>query len=121
MVANLITKTPQFAGEFMVIDVLGKFSGAQQFIILQCLPALLHRIKGCVEHDAMRVQMRVEGARGVMGEQRCCKIAGGTVAMPATSPNAGCGKCFKFPHCRPDSVIVSRNRSEEHTSELQSL
>src|ERR1017187_1193953 len=109
MVANLITKTPQFAGEFMVIDVLGKFSGAQQFIILQCLPALLHWIKGRVEHDAMRVQMRVEGTRGVMGEQRRRKIAGGTVAMPATSPNAGCGKCFEFPQCRPDSMIVSRN------------
>src|ERR1700690_1329408 len=93
----------------MVIDVLGEFSCLQHPVVLQRLPPLLHRIKGCVEHDAMRVQMRVEGTRGVMGEQGRHKIAGGTVAMPATSPNAGCGKCFEFPQCRPDSMIVSRN------------
>jgi hypothetical protein len=50
-----ITETPQLSGEFMIINVLGKFSRPQQFVILQCLPPLLHQIKGCVEDDTIRV------------------------------------------------------------------
>jgi hypothetical protein len=44
-----------------------------------------------------------------VGEQRRRNIAGGTVTMPASSPDTGCRKVFKFPHCRPDRLIVSRN------------
>ena len=59
----------------MIIDILGKFSGPQQFVVLQRLPAILNRIKGRIEDDAMRVQMRVEGAGGVMSESRRREIA----------------------------------------------
>ena len=42
-VANSIAKTSQLTGEFVIIGVLSKLSGAQQFIVLQRLPAIFHR------------------------------------------------------------------------------
>ena len=74
-VANRITERTQFAGEFMVISVLGEFSGAKQLVILKRLPAVFDGIKGCVEDNAMGMQMRVKGARRVVREQRRRHIA----------------------------------------------
>jgi len=40
----------------------------------------------------MGVQVRVEGAGGVVGEQRRRNIAGKAVALPAADPDPGRGK-----------------------------
>ena len=71
----------------MVVGVLGKLSCAQQFVVLQRLPSVLHRIERRVENDAVRVQMRIERARRVMCEQGRGKIAGEPVALRSTDPN----------------------------------
>jgi hypothetical protein len=53
-----------------------------------------------------------------MGEQRCREISSGPVAMPAASPDTGCGKCFKFPQCRPDSVRVCFDNAFSRSSSI---
>ena len=61
------------------LGMVGKLSRAQQFVVLQRLPTILHRVKSSVEHNAVRVQMRIKRARGVVGEQAArravCAIA----------------------------------------------
>jgi hypothetical protein len=59
---ELIAERLQIAGQLVVINIFGELSGAQEFIILKRLPAILHLIKCGIEHNAMCVQMRVEGA-----------------------------------------------------------
>ena len=99
-VADLVAERPQFAGEFMVVDVLGKLPGAQQFVIFQSLPAIFHRIERRVENNAVRVQMRIKGAGRVVREQRGGEIAREPVALCATDANASCRESLKFSQCR---------------------
>ena len=80
----------------MIINVLGKLSGAQQFKIFQRLPAVFHRIKGGVENNAVRVQMRVEGTRGVVLEQGGHEIAGQTFVAGTSNADSGRGKSLKY-------------------------
>src|SRR5208283_3160499 len=61
-VSYLVAERPKVAGEFVIIDILGKFSGAKKLVIFQRLPAVFHRVKRGVENNAVRVQMRVERA-----------------------------------------------------------
>lgn len=56
-VFNLITTLQQFAGQFMVINILDKLLGGEHFVVLQRLPLLFDRIKRGVEYDAVSVQM----------------------------------------------------------------
>ena len=72
---KLITKSLQFAGQFVVINILGKFSGTQKFIVLEGFPTILNRIKGRIEDDAVRMQMRIKRAGGVMSEPGRCEVA----------------------------------------------
>ena len=74
-VFNLITKLHQFAGQFMVIDILDKLLGGEHLMVLQCLPLLLDRIKRGVEHDAMTVQVRVQRAGGIVPEHGRHQVA----------------------------------------------
>ena len=106
-VANPIAESLQVTGEFVVIDVLGKLPRPQQFVILKCLPAIFHRIEGRVENNAMRVQMRVKGARSVVGEQGGDKIAREPVALRATNANASRRKCLEFLQRRPHRPRMS--------------
>ena len=96
LVANLVAETSQITGQLVVIDILGKLPGTQEFKIFQCLPTVFHRVKRGVENNAVRVQMRVQRAGGFVGEQRGGKIAGQT-AIPGTSQtNPSGGEFFKF-------------------------
>ena len=61
-VSDLIAERPKVAGEFVIIDILGKLSGAKKLVIFQRLPAVFHRVKRGVENNAVRVQMRIERA-----------------------------------------------------------
>jgi hypothetical protein len=79
----------------VVIGVLGKFPGAQQFVILQCLPMILNRVERGVENNAVRVEVRIESARRVMCEQGDSKVAGQTVALHATNSNSRCRERWK--------------------------
>ena len=81
----------------MVIDVLGKLAGAQEFKIFERLPAIFHRVKRGVENNAVRVQMRIKRAGSFMGEQRGGKITGQSVAPCTLQPKACGSKFFKFP------------------------
>lgn len=67
-VAKLITETAQLAGEFVIINILGKFPGAQQFIILEGFPAIFNRVEGRVENNTVRVQMGIKRAGRIVGK-----------------------------------------------------
>jgi hypothetical protein len=116
-VANRITERTQFAGEFMVISVLGEFSGAKQLVILERLPAIFGSIKGCIEDNAMGMQVRIKGARRVVREQRRRHIASLPVKISATHPDTRGGKRFKFTQGRPDSAIMRLNDATVFTGQ----
>ena len=58
-VTKLITETAKLAGEFMIINILGKFSGAQQFMVLEGFPTVLNRVERRIEDNAVGVQVRI--------------------------------------------------------------
>src|SRR5439155_7369652 len=89
-VANPIPESLQFTGELMVVDVFSEFPRPQQFVILKRLPSVFHCIKRCVEHDAVGVQVRVEGAGGVMREFRGDEIPCKPLASCAPDANTSC-------------------------------
>ena len=80
-VANAVAELRQFARQFVVIGVLDEFPGTQKFVVLERFPALLGWVERRVEDDAMGVQMRVERARGIMGEQCRREIFGQSIAL----------------------------------------
>ena len=57
--------------------------------VLEGLPAVLHWVEGRVENDAVSVQMRVEGARSIMGKEGGDIVAGETIGLCAPRPNPG--------------------------------
>lgn len=61
-VPHAISEAAQFPGEFIVIGILGKLPGAQQLVVLKRPPPILGGVERCVEHDAVRVQVRVKRA-----------------------------------------------------------
>ncbi|HRI14247.1 MAG TPA: hypothetical protein PLX89_14730, partial [Verrucomicrobiota bacterium] len=71
----------------MVVGILDKPPGPQQFVVLQRLPAFLDRIEGRVEHDAVSVQVGVKCAGCVVAEQAGGKIAGGPMGAGSTPTN----------------------------------
>ena len=97
LVANPVAERLQFTDQFVVIDVPRELPGAQQLVILERLPAVLDRVIRRVEDDAMRVQMRVERAGGLMGKQGGNEIACQPVALLATHADASGGKRLEFP------------------------
>ena len=99
-VANLVAETPQFARELVIIGVLGKLPGAQKFVVLESLPTILDLIESGIEHNTVRVQVRVEGTRRIVSEQGGNEVAGGTVVLCAACPNTSCRKCLEFPQGR---------------------
>jgi len=64
----------QLASEVVVVGVFGKFPCPQQFVILERLPPAFHRVERRVEDNAVRMQMRIEGARRVVREQRRAEV-----------------------------------------------
>ena len=68
----------------------------ESFLITPTWKAILNRIKGGIENDAVRMQMRVEGTRRVMREQGRNEIFGETVTLRPIHPNTGRGKCLKL-------------------------
>jgi len=96
-IANPVTERPQFASEFVIVGVLGKFPGPQQFVILERLPPAFHRVERRVEHNAVRMQMRIEGARRVVCEQRRNEVPGHPVVLCATRSNASGSERLEFP------------------------
>ena len=72
----------------MVIDVLDELLRHQHVVVLQRLPAGLDRIERGVEYDAVRVQMRIEGARGIVTEHGGDDVARGPVRALAVLSDA---------------------------------
>jgi len=75
-------------------------------VILERLPAILHRIARRVENNAVRVQVRIERARRIMREQGGGKVAGQTVALRSTNSNARCRERFKLSQRQSHGAIV---------------
>ncbi len=76
-------------------------------MILECLPTILTHVKRRVEHDAMRVQVRIEHARRVMREQGGSKVPGQTVALRPTDSHARCRERLKLSQCQIHGAVVS--------------
>ena len=104
----------------MVIDVLSEFPRPQQFVILKRLLPVFRRIERRVEHDAMRVQVRVEGAGGVMGELRGDEIACKPLASCATNADTSCReilevlqRCLHSPRMSFNNPLVTAKEARE--------
>ncbi len=54
-ITNPATEALQLTSEFVIVGVPGKLSRPQQFVVLQRLPKILHRVERGVEDDAVRV------------------------------------------------------------------
>src|ERR1700693_1001240 len=79
LVLDAVAVLTQRAGQLMVIDVLDELLGKEHVMVLQRLPAMLDWIERGIEHDAMGVQMWIEGARRVVTEHRSHDVASGSV------------------------------------------
>ena len=94
--SDFVATLPQVADQFVVIDGLDVFPRPQHFVILQRLPFLFGFIKRGVEDDAMRVQVGIKRAGGIMGEQAGHHIAGEPCIIGLVFANASRGEGFKF-------------------------
>ncbi len=82
----------------MVIDIFHELLRGQHFVIVQRLPAALVGIVGGVEDNAVRVQMRVQSARGFMIKERGDDVSGQTIRTLQLSMHLHGGEAFEFPH-----------------------
>ena len=54
-----VTEPNQCFCQFVIVNVLSELLGLEHFVRFQGLPTVLDRILGCIEQDAMAVQVRV--------------------------------------------------------------
>ncbi len=80
-VRDRVSKRPQCSREFVIVDVLDELLRAEHLVILQRLPTPLFRIVRRIEDDAVRVQVRIERARGLMFEQRRHDVARASIGV----------------------------------------
>ena len=73
-------------------------------VILKRFPAVLDGIECRIEHDAMRVQVGIKGARRIVRKQRRNEVPGHPVVLCATRPDAGRSERLKFPQRGPHST-----------------
>src|SRR5437667_8677594 len=73
-------------------------------VILKRFPAVLDGIECRIEHDAMRVQVRIKGARRIVREQRRNEVPGHPVVLCATRPDAGRSERLEVPQRRSYST-----------------
>jgi len=99
-VVNPVAESPQFAGEFVIVRILSELSRSQELVILKRFPTLLDGIECRIEHDAMRVQVRIKGARCVVREQRRNEVSRQPIILCATCPDASRSKRLEFPQRR---------------------
>ena len=90
---------------------------------LQRLPAVLGVVPSAVEQDEVRVQLRVERARGRVQERRADQVAGDAIpVLNATLADARSGELFQFPerHCGgfsvrlQDAPVIHRDGKNGH-------
>src|SRR2546426_6785251 len=75
-------------------------------VILKRFPAVLDGIECRIEHDAMRVQVRIKGARRVVREQRRNEVSCQPIILCATCPDASRSERLEFPQRRSYSTRV---------------
>ena len=63
----------------MVVRVFDELLGAQDFAVLQRFPSVFLCVESCIEHDAVRVQMRIQSPGGFVCECGADKVLGETV------------------------------------------
>ncbi len=94
MILNLVAVRFQGFGEFVIIHILHEFLGLEHFKIVHRLPTAFLVVVGGVEHNAMRMQMRVQSARRVMPKCRGDNIARQAVADLAGLVDTSGGELF---------------------------
>ena len=77
---DLVAQFDQRARQFVVIDIFHELLRPKHFVILQCLPFFLDRVKCGVEQNAMAVQVRVQCPRGFVLEYCRHDVAGEPVS-----------------------------------------
>ncbi len=90
-VLDRVSARSKRTSQLMVIDVLDVFLRDQHSEVLQRLPPILRGVMRCIEDNAMRVQMRIEGSRSFMLKQRRNDVVGGSIQVGAGNADAsGC-------------------------------
>ncbi|MEO6754114.1 MAG: hypothetical protein ABIP85_20230 [Chthoniobacteraceae bacterium] len=89
MIFDSISEADQCTGQLVVIDVLDILLRAEHFVILKCFPPAFGGIVSRVEKDAMAVQMRVEGARGIVMKDCAHYISGFPIGQTSGAAHAG--------------------------------
>ena len=69
-VFNLIAERPETLAEFVPVEIRGELLRPIHALHFKRLPSGFGRIKRCVEHDAMGVEMGIEFPARIMPERR---------------------------------------------------
>ena len=95
--------------QFVVVDGLGQFLGAIHAGRLKRLPAPLHGIEGRVQDHAVRVQVRVQLAAGVVPKRGADDVARKPFGILPAFADARLRVAFEFPHGRAHGLVVQRD------------
>ncbi len=110
--SNFITEFTQSRGQ-LVPKNLGKQAGAPDDLRrIECLPALLYRIKRKIKKESVKVELRIEGAAAVMLENARHHVVGVSRLVLAVFAHSRAGQGLNLPQrdtvC---SAALSRIRS----------
>jgi hypothetical protein len=75
-------------------------------VVLERLPPGLDRVERGVEHDAVRVQVRIQGARGVVSKHGGDDVSRGPVRALAILSDASGREGLQLIQCRRDRLFV---------------
>src|ERR1700719_2477348 len=80
MIVNFVPIRFQAFCKFVIIDILHELLGAEHFKVVHRLPSFLRIVIRGIKQDAMRMDMRVKGAGGIMTKCPRDYVAGQPVA-----------------------------------------
>src|ERR1035437_6965025 len=91
-VYDLIAERPETLAEFVPVEIRGELLRSIHALNFKCLPAGFGRIKRCVEHNAMGVEMGIEFPARIMPERRSDKVARHSFSSQAPLSDTSLGK-----------------------------
>jgi hypothetical protein len=91
-IPELIAKNSQRLGQLMVVGVLGELLGAQEILVLEGFPPVLDGVPSGIEDDGVGVEMGIQRAGCLVGEEGADEIPGGSIGVGTLDSDSGRGK-----------------------------
>jgi hypothetical protein len=105
-----ITHPMQGPGQFVIIDVLSELSGHKHLAGLERLPPSLNRIMGCVENDAVRVEVRIKCPGCLMPKRGTDQLTGHSVGGLTTFAHPGRRQRLQLIQGDANCIIMGANQ-----------